>query len=291
MVPFPRWKTKNLVAYADPIRPCMAPYGSDNFIYYVFSHDLYRIPKTTTKTDRGPGAARAWLRDEPGGAAGLRALWRDGTRKSTSWRCDGRTIMTNTPVKLGTRKAKGTPNIFGTDIWFQGEDDLLWVMPLDDPSKAINPQGLKTMSTPQPSDDGYVYFQGEGNKLIAIQQHFPYLYTNLGGCECWEVPVAPKDGFVYFRNGAGKLSRISLDRADNFAVENYNFSTAFAPAVHVDHNVCYLFYADGSDRALRGSISTGRPTAPATSGLHTRRHAFRRRQRQALHRRQQARRL
>ena len=49
--------------------------------------------------------------------------------------------MTNTPVKLGTKKAKSAPNIFGDTIWFQGEDDLLWVMPLADPSKAVNPQG------------------------------------------------------------------------------------------------------------------------------------------------------
>jgi hypothetical protein len=37
---------------ADPIRPCMAPYGSDKNIYYVYHNDLYRVPARANVSER-----------------------------------------------------------------------------------------------------------------------------------------------------------------------------------------------------------------------------------------------
>jgi hypothetical protein len=155
--------------------------------------------------------------------------------------------MTHTPVKLGTIKAKDAPNVFGNSVWFRGADDLIWHMPLDRPAAAVNPQGLKTLSTPQPAGDGFVYFQGEGDTLIMMQQEFPHLYTVLEGCDCGAAPAAPNDGYVYFRTGMGKLARVSVMTDDFGTVTRYDVDCAFAPAVYIAESRAYAFFVDSSD--------------------------------------------
>ena len=170
--------------------------------------------------------------------------------------------MTPTPVKLGTIKAKSAPNVFGDSVWFRGEDDLIWHMRLDKPEAAVNPQGLKALSTPQPSDDGFVYFQGENNTLVMMEQRFPHLHTVVDGIDCWAIPAAPNDGFVYCRTGAGKLARVSIESASFGTVTLYDVTTAFAPAVHITGEYAYAFFANGSYKLQRLDLDRrgARPT-------------------------------
>jgi hypothetical protein len=196
--------------------------------------------------------------------------------------------------KLSTIKAKGAPNAFGREVWFQGSDDLLrladitrapqpslyntdgtLISPPPSPVPApaptvINPQGLKTLSTPQPCDDGFVYFQGEGNKLVMMERRFPHLYIVVEGIDCWSAPVAPNDGYVYYRNGASKLARVSVAAGDKFGEPTqYTASTAFAPAIHVTNTATYAYVADGTDYGLtRLNLDQASPVA-ADYGSYT----------------------
>jgi hypothetical protein len=168
--------------------------------------------------------------------------------------------MTYKTQKLGTKKAKSAPNVFGESIWFQGEDDLIWHMKLvppkrfqpadPPPTETVNPQGLKTKSTPQPTDDGFVYFQSDDNKLIMMEQNFPHLYADLG-VECYDAPAAPNDGYVYVRTGAGKLARVAVTVDEAGAVTRYDVVTSFSPAIHITASHAYAFVANSSYRLQR----------------------------------------
>ena len=173
--------------------------------------------------------------------------------------------MTYKTEKLGTTKTKSAPNVFGDSVWFQGEDDLIWhmkIFPLwrgrlvsPPATETVNPQGLKTKSVPQPTDDGFVYFQSDDNKLIMMEQNFPHLYADLG-VECYDAPAAPNDGYVYARTGAGKLARVAVTVAEAGTVTHYNVTTSFSPAIYVTANHAYAFVANGSYKLQRLDLDT-----------------------------------
>jgi hypothetical protein len=80
--------------------------------------------------------------------------------------------------RLGTVKAASTPQVFNGVIWFQGEDNKLWAMRIEDAEHAVNPHGLDCLASPTPANNGFVYFPTKDNVLIILSQRVPWLHTN-----------------------------------------------------------------------------------------------------------------
>jgi hypothetical protein len=161
-----------------------------------------------------------------------------------------------TATKLGDKKALSSPNIFQETIWFQGENNLLWHMPLGNPGAAVNPQGLKTLSTPMPSLDGHVYFQGENNALSVITYHKPFMHGQLGTHKCVAPPFAPGDGYVYFvtEEFAGGLYRVNTRKPEDFTYLNKDGEKCSGtPALPTMGNG-FLYYRGSNDSLRRLTI-------------------------------------
>ena len=103
-----------------------------------------------------------------------------------------------TPQQLGTLDTLSAPHLYNGTIWFQGTDNKLMVMPMDEPSKAFNVGGLKTLSEPVPVANRYMSFHGEDNKLMLVTTDPPYLHGQIGVAQCLSAPV-PSGPYLYYQ--------------------------------------------------------------------------------------------
>jgi hypothetical protein len=115
-----------------------------------------------------------------------------------------------TPQQLGTLDTLSAPHLYNGMIWFQGTDNKLMVMPMDDPSKAFNVGGLKTQSEPVPVANRYMAFRGEGDRVMLVTTDPPYVHGQVGSAKCLSAPV-PCGPFLYFQGPGNSLSRCRYD--------------------------------------------------------------------------------
>lgn len=145
------------------------------------------------------------------------------------------------PERVTDKNINSAPAYANGMVWFQGDDNRLYRVSLDNPSDLENPNGIKCLSAPCAAPSA-IYFQGEGNKLMMMQPTWPYLCTNLFELGCTATPVAPSDGFVYYLNGA-VLARVNPYTPDSSHTLATNCSAP--PAVSME-NSKYLYFTDTS---------------------------------------------
>ncbi len=160
-----------------------------------------------------------------------------------------------TPTKLGDIETAGSPRYHRGMVWFRRSDDRLTIMPIADPSKAVNPNGIKTLSDPVPLHTGPVVFRGEGDKLMMMLGNPPYLHGQIGNCITVSAPV-PCEQYIYFRSTDNKLQRV---KQDGTRLETLSTSCETRPAISsADPNTVY--YGSG-DQMRWLNIASGSVTS------------------------------
>ncbi len=140
-----------------------------------------------------------------------------------------------TATKLCDKTAASSPCALGAYVWFQGLDNLLWRTRADGSGSAINPHGLKCLSTPTAALDGRVYFQGEDNALMVVEQDTPWLYAKLNSKECSGPPIVPPDGMVYFCSGTGVVQQSTRNAKSGYFPLKSDQANDHTQMVSLDH--------------------------------------------------------
>ena len=152
--------------------------------------------------------------------------------------------------QLGTLGTLSTPCFYQGTIWFQGTDNKLMAMPMDDPSKAFNVGGLKTLSEVAPVQGGrYMAFRGEDDKMMLVTTYPPYLHGQVANEKCLSAPV-PCRAYLYYHGLENTLSRrrIDRDKLEVMIVENQQVVDCVErPAISERHpDRLYFKYSKGA---------------------------------------------
>jgi hypothetical protein len=114
------------------------------------------------------------------------------------------------PVALGTARTADTPRFHNGMIWYREDGtNRLMAMPMDDPSKAFNPGGLKTLSEPVLVQNRYITFRGEHDEVMLVTTDAPHLHGRVGTASCLSAPV-PNASYLYFQGPGNTLLRSHL---------------------------------------------------------------------------------